>query len=151
MLKKEITYTDYNDKEVTEALYFNLSEAELIELEVSEKEGLQATLKKIVDEEDKKKMWAWFKEIVLSAYGQKTEDGKSFLKNPALKEAFAQTAAFSALMTLLVTDSNFAADFVIGIVPKKVTEGSDIRQRMAEAMSTKGPDEIEAAPKPPSN
>lgn len=137
MLTKELTYVDFEDKSVTETLYFNLTEAELIELEISEgEEGLQAYLRKIVEEKDRKQMWKWFKDIVLMAYGQRSEDKKLFRKSDEMKEEFSQSAAFNALMTLLVTDSNFAADFTIGILPKRITENNEIKAKMAEALGT---------------
>jgi hypothetical protein len=160
MLTKELSYLDFDDKPVTETLYFNLTEAELIELEIGEGEsGLQEHLRKIVAESDRKQMWKWFKDIVLMAYGQRSEDKRLFIKNEKLKEEFSHSAAFNALMSLLVTDSNFAADFTIGILPKRITDNNDIKAKMAEALGTKEQTTIEApkesvpagveAPKPP--
>jgi hypothetical protein len=117
MLKKKINYTDFNGNEVSEEFYFNLTKAELAEMEMSEKGGLSETIKKIVEEEDTKAIMNIFKNLILDAYGVKSEDGKRFIKNDKLREEFSQTAAYSELFVLLASDSEAAANFVNGIVP----------------------------------
>lgn len=117
MLKKTITYEDYNGKTVTEDFYFNLTQAELIEMELNEKGGLAAMLKRIVESEDGAKIIATFKSIILRAYGVKSEDGRRFVKSQELCDEFAQTPAYSVLFMELATDANTAAEFVKGIVP----------------------------------
>jgi hypothetical protein len=81
VLKKRITYEDFNGEEVTEELYFNLSKAELVELELSRPGGMQEHLQKIVESEDGKAIITEFKELILMSYGQRSEDGKRFIKN----------------------------------------------------------------------
>lgn len=122
MLKRSITFEDYNGDTVTETHYFNLSKAELVELEFSSDSGFGATLDAIIEAKDNKSLVAEFKKLVLLAYGQKSPDGKRFIKSDEMREEFQQTAAYSALFMELATDDKAAADFVNGIIPKDMVE-----------------------------
>ena len=119
MLKKTITYTDYNGVERTEDFLFNLSEAELIEMELSRAAGLSATLKRIVDAQDTASIIKEFKDILFKSYGEKSDDGKRFVKSKALSEAFSQTEAYSKLFMELATNADAAAEFINGLMPNK--------------------------------
>lgn len=129
MLKRNIKFTDYNDTPCVEEHYFNLTDTELIELEVEYNEGLGATIEKIVATEDRKGLIAIFKKLVLQAYGQKSPDGKSFRKSEAMRDEFSQTAAYSALFMELATNADAAAEFIKGIVPASM--GASIDQQTA--------------------
>ncbi|MET0786302.1 MAG: hypothetical protein ABWY25_06310 [Paenisporosarcina sp.] len=118
MLKRDITYEDFDGEKVTETFYFNLTRSEIIELEVGYKGGLQEALQRIVKADDKKTLIAEFKKIVLLAYGVKSDDGKRFIKNDELREEFSQTAAYDALFMELATSDDAAATFIRGVVPK---------------------------------
>jgi hypothetical protein len=122
VLKKTITYTDFNDEEVSEDFFFHLSKAELVELEMSHEGGLSEALKNIVAAEDAKSIIGEFKNIILSAYGQRSEDGRRFIKNEQLREEFASSEAYSVLFMELVTDTQAAIDFINGIIPKGLAE-----------------------------
>ena len=118
MLKKTITYVDYNGKTRTDDFYFNLSKAELVDMEMSEQGSLSAKLEKIVREEDKSKIVAMFKDIVLKAYGEKSDDGKRFVKSQEIRDGFMQTEAYSDLFMELASNAEAAAEFINGIIPK---------------------------------
>ena len=105
MIKKTITYTNYNDEEVTEDFYFNLTRAECLEMEMIAQGGLAEQLEGIVKSKDKKKIIETFKEVVLKAYGVKSQDGRRFIKTPELAAEFAQTEAYSDLFMELATDA----------------------------------------------
>lgn len=122
MLKKTITYRDYNDVERTEDFYFNLSKAELLEMELGTSGGLAEMIRKIVAAQDSPSIIKVFKELVLKAYGEKSSDGKRFIKSPELSEAFSQTEAYSQLFMELATDEKQAAAFVNGIVPSEMAQ-----------------------------
>ena len=122
MIKKTVKYTDYNDVERTESFYFNLSKAELTEMEHEHKGGLAEMIKRIVDEEDNVKIMKLFKDIVLRSYGKKSEDGKRFIKDDALRAEFAQTEAYSEIFMELAQDAGAATDFINGVVPKNLRE-----------------------------
>lgn len=117
MLKKSVTYTDYNGVERTEDFYFNLSKAELMEMELSTTGGLAEMIQKIVAAQDGPAIIKLFKELVLKAYGEKSPDGKRFIKSPEIAEAFSQTEAYSDIFMELATDADAAAKFVNGILP----------------------------------
>lgn len=120
MLKKTITYTDYNGSQRTEDFYFNLSKAEIMEMELSTTGGLAETIQKIVAAQDAPAIIKIFKELVLKAYGEKSPDGKRFIKSEEIATAFSQTEAYSQLFMELATDSDAAAKFVNGIVPSDI-------------------------------
>lgn len=117
MLKKTFTYTDYNGVERTEDHYFNLSKAELMEMELSTTGGLAEMINKIVAAQDAPAIVKVFKDLVLKAYGQKSADGRRFIKSKELADEFSQTEAYSQLFMELATDADAAAKFVNGIVP----------------------------------
>lgn len=117
MLKKSITYTDYNGNERTEDFLFNLSKAEIMEMELSTTGGLAELIQKIVKEQDAPAIIKIFKDLVLKAYGEKSPDGKRFIKSDELALAFSQTEAYSNLFMELATDADAAAEFVNGIIP----------------------------------
>lgn len=120
MLKKTITYNDYNGVERTEDFYFNLSKAEIIEMELSVSGGLVETIKRIVDAKDTPAIVKLFKDLVFKAYGEKSLDGKRFMKSEELSIAFSQTEAYSQLFMELATNDKAASDFVNGIIPKDI-------------------------------
>ena len=117
MLKKTITFTDYNGTERTEDFYFNLTKAEIMEMEMSTAGGLSEMLQNIVKAQDAPSIIKIFKDLILKAYGQKSPDGRQFIKKPELSEAFSQTEAYSQLFMELATNADEAAKFVNGIVP----------------------------------
>lgn len=122
MLKKTITYTDYNGVERTEDFYFNLSKAEVMEMEMSIEGGLAEKINKIIQTKDIPSIIKAFKEIVLKAYGEKSADGKKFIKNDELREGFMQTEAYSELFMELATDAEKASDFINNIIPADLAE-----------------------------
>lgn len=118
MLKKTIEYVDYNGNERKEDFYFNLTQAEAMELELSTSGGLTESVRRIVAAQDGPAIFKIFKELILTAYGEKSPDGKRFIKSPELSQAFAQTEAYSKFFMELATDADAAAAFVNGITPK---------------------------------
>lgn len=117
MLKKTMTFTDYDGNERTKDFHFNISKAELLEMNLMTPGGLKAQLEKIVAEKDQQKILQAFKDLVLKSYGEKSEDGMRFVKSKELTEAFTQTEAYSDLYVELATNADAAAAFVNGILP----------------------------------
>ena len=126
MLKKTITYTDYNGSERTEDFYFNLTQAEITEMELSTTGGLAEMIQKIVAAQDAPSIIKVFKELILRAYGEKSPDGKRFIKSEEISTAFSQTEAYSILFMELATDAKAAGDFVNGIVPSEMSKKANI-------------------------
>lgn len=125
MIKQTINYTDYNGVERTEDHYFNLSEAELLEMEMSITGGLTEMINRIVAAQDAPSLIKIFKDLVLKAYGEKSPDGKRFIKSEELSTAFSQTEAYSKLFMKLATDADEAAKFVNGIMPASATKAAN--------------------------
>lgn len=126
MIKWPITYTDYNDKTRTEDFYFNLTKAEIMEMELSVNGGFGEMMQRIVDAEDMPSIVKVFKDLILRSYGEKSADGKRFIKNDELKDSFAQSEAYSVLFTELATNTESAIKFVNGIVPQDMRPGDQI-------------------------
>lgn len=122
MLKKTVTYTDFNDVERTEDFYFHLTEAELSEMDLDAEGNLADKLQKIIDSKNMKEIKDAFKWIVLKAYGEKSEDGRRFMKSEEIRNNFEATQAYSDIWVELATDADAASAFVNGIMPKKINE-----------------------------
>lgn len=125
MLKRKIKYEDFNGDMVEETFFFNLSQPELIEMEVEYDRGLGTILKEIVESENKKELIGKFKEIILKAYGKRSEDGKRFIKSDELREEFSQTAAYQSFFMELATNDGAAIEFFRGILPANLRPGFD--------------------------
>ena len=121
MLKKTITYTDYNGNQRTEDYYFNLSKSEIMEMEMSTAGGLAEMLTKIVNTQDAPALVKTFKDLILKSYGEKSPDGKRFIKSEELSTAFYQTEAYSQLFMELSTDADKCANFINGIIPSDMS------------------------------
>ena len=117
MLKKTVTYVDYNGVERTEDFYFNLSKAEVAEMELSVEGGFSKMLEEIVKSNDNVRIVELFKQMVLKEKREKSADGKRFVKSKELSEAFSQTEAYSEIFMELALDEKAAAAFVNGIMP----------------------------------
>ena len=119
MLAKKITYIDYNGLERTETFYFNLSKAELTKLQFMHPGGYSEHIERIVAAGDLPALMEEFDNLIEISYGEKSEDGKHFVKSPEMAKAFKETEAYSELFTELITESDAAAAFVNGIMPKQ--------------------------------
>lgn len=128
MLKKNIKYVDYDGNERTEDFYFNLNKAEVIELQLGTVGGLTKTLEKIVQEKDASRIIEYFKTLILKAYGEKSADGRRFIKSQELRDAFEQTEAYSELFMELASNAQMAAEFVNGVLPKEVVDAIGVEK-----------------------
>ena len=120
MLELKKKYMNYNGEEVEDTFYFNLTKAEIIELELStdKASGLEATIKKLQEDLNGKEIMELFKKIIRKSIGKKSVDGKRFIKNDEIADEFMQTEAYSDLVVELCTDANKAAEFFNKIVPQ---------------------------------
>lgn len=152
MLKKSITYKNFDDETVTEEFYFNMTKAELVEFELSEQDGLSDTLKAIVDAKDGAKIIDYFKKIILMAYGERGDDGRRFIKSKELASAFSHTEAYSQLFMELATDAEAASAFIAGIMPSDLAEEvaklpatvTEVHNSLTTAPAQKSLDEMSA-------
>ena len=133
MLKKEITYTDFNGKERTESHYFNLGKVEAMELSMDMPNGVaeaiegdlednETTAKRLVEKLGGKGILEYIKDLIRKSYGRKSEDGRRFIKDEAYTQEFFETPAYDALIIDLMTDDLAAANFVKGILPADLAE-----------------------------
>ena len=117
MLKKTFKFVDYNGNPRTEDHYFNLTQAEVTELELSVDGGLTAMINRVVQAQNGRQIIDTMKDIILKSYGVKSPDGRRFIKNQEVRDAFVQTEAYSQLFMELATNAQAASDFVAGIIP----------------------------------
>lgn len=125
MLKKAITYTDFNGNEVTDICYFNMTKTELIELENQGAVGFSNIIQNIIETTDERALIEIFKKVVQMSYGVKSEDGKRFIKSDDIRIDFTHTAAYDALFVELATDSESALAFFKGVFPADMTKDFD--------------------------
>lgn len=130
MRKETITYTDYNNVTRTEDFFFNLNEAELTALQYGVDGGLKEMLERIVKSNDNKQIMACFHELIAKSYGEKSPDGRRFIKSEELSEAFMQTEAYNELMLRFMTDANYSAEFINDVL-------ADVTKRTKERNAKK--------------
>lgn len=133
MYKKTITYEDYNGETRTEDFYFNFNKAELVEMELSTAGGLTNLITKITNAKDGPTIIKIFKKLVLDAYGERSDDGRRFIKSKELSEAFSQTPAYSEIFMELSTDDEAAAKFINGIIPADLA--AEVAKEQAKTLS----------------
>ena len=125
MIKKTVTYKDYNDLERTESFYFHFNEAEILEMEMSEEGGFAERMQRIIDAKEKTQLIKVIKKFVLDAYGVKSEDGKRFIKNDEVRASFVESPAYPIIFMELVANDELASEFVNRVVP------ADMKERLA--------------------
>lgn len=132
MLKKTVTYENFNGDTVTEDFYFNYTKAELSDKQFSVSGGLTNLLEQIIKTNDTSKLYSMFRELILSAYGEKSDDGKYFRKSKEISEDFAHTEAYSTIFMELMSSVDAAIAFVSGILPKDMQ--SSVRDGLEKEM-----------------
>lgn len=124
MVKKTIKYTDYSGNEREEDFYFNISKAELTKMEASEVGGLKQYLERITMSQDNVAIMEYFTKFIHMAYGEKSPDGRRFIKSEQLSTEFEQTEAYSELIIELLSDPKIASDFINSILPRDLIEAA---------------------------
>lgn len=119
MLKKTITCENFDGETITEDLYFNLSEAELMELQLTYPGGLVAMLEEVMNAKDTPSIVKIFKDLILKAYGEKSADGKHFMKSEEIRRNFECSSAYSDFFMEVSTNAESAANFINNVIPKK--------------------------------
>lgn len=137
MIKKTITYTDYNGEKVTEDFYFNLSKAELLEMNFQASGGLENYARSIINARDTATMMQIYKDLLLKSYGVKTPDGKHFMKTEDLRIQFECSPAYSEIYTELLTNDKAAAEFFNGVIPKDLAEDPQVQKLLKEGENGK--------------
>jgi hypothetical protein len=132
MYKKVIKYTDFNDVEREETFYFNLSKVELTRMSFRHGGAFQDFLQNLIDTKDATRMYEMFEELVQMSYGVKSDDGRRFIKNQEVLDAFVQTDAYSELLIELLNSADAASEFVTGIMPKDIS--AEVAKQNKEAV-----------------
>ena len=122
MLKKTITYTDSDGMERTEDFWFNLSKTELTKLDAELPGGVLGVLRKIIDKKDRKALVDFIETLILRSYGEKTLDGKRFVKTPDMAEEFMQTPAYDELFMSILSDTDSQTSFINGVIPQSMAK-----------------------------
>lgn len=143
MYNKTIEFENYDGEKRAMEVYCALTEAEVVELEVSWDGGLKAVLEQIINEHDQKRMVEMMKMLITKSYGKKSLDGNKFIKNQEVLDDFMQTPAYSELFMILSTDAEEAAKFVNGIIPKKLAERAKAMEAQLEDKSVAPVKQIE--------
>lgn len=139
MLKRTIQYQDWNDTQRTEDFFFNLTETECLDLQLTTAGGLAETIQKIINSNEVAQMIGVFKELLLASYGEKSDDGRHFVKSPEIRASFQNTVVFNKLYLELATDDKAAVAFIEGIMPANLLE-------QAKAEQAKNADNLVAIP-----
>lgn len=132
MIKKTITYVDYNGNNRTEDFWFNLSKAELMAMEMETVGGFTEVTRRIIAAQDTASLIKIFKDFILKTYGEKGPDGKRFIKSKELSEAFSQTEAYSDLFMELATNAEKASEFINGVAPADLVD--QVKSQMPSAV-----------------
>lgn len=132
------TYTDYNDIERTETFRFHFSELELMEMQASAEGGIDVMIQRIIDAQDSKEIISVLKNIILKAYGKKSDNGKNFIKNDEIRAEFESCPAFPEIFMELATDDEKAAKFFNGVIPKKLAKEADQALALAKKAQAAG-------------
>lgn len=123
MIKKTITFKDLDGNDLTDDFYFNLTESELVEMEITASQrGFSEYLTAITRTNNVGKIFSEFKNIILKSYGERSDDNKRFIKSPALSEAFTQTDAYNVMFMEMIEGENLLAEFINGLVPAALVD-----------------------------
>jgi hypothetical protein len=143
LFRKLVTYDDFNGEETTDELFFHLTKAEIIDLEVGTQKGegsLTASLQRIIDTKNGEEMYRTFKHLLEISHGEKSDDGRHFVKNAQTRERFLSSGAYSALIEEMLENTDVAIEFVLNILPKGL---QDEAQKLANAEGRKATEERE--------
>ena len=132
MLKKTITYTDYDGTTRKEDFYFNLNKSELMRLDLTTEGGVEKLIKKMISERDNKKIFETFEKIILMSYGEKSLDGRRFIKSEELSREFTQTEAYNVLLLELTENEKTMADFINGVLPSDLMAKAEDVEKIKE-------------------
>lgn len=143
MFVKEIKYTDFNGIDRSEKFYFNLTKSELTEMDLTTAGGMKSFIERITNTQDQAELIKLFKELILKAYGVKSDDGKQFIKSEENAKAFSQTMAYDTYFMLLATNEQEAIKFVNGIMPADLVAEANKQGNDKQALLSQIPGKIE--------
>lgn len=136
MLKKTIKYTDFEGRELEEEFYFNMTTAELTELELSTPGGFRSYLQSVIDAQDTAAIMKTFRSLIRMTVGVKSEDGKRFIKSNEIADGFEQSGAYSEFYMEIVGNANAAVEFIKGVMPKDLQDKVAALEKSGELPQT---------------
>lgn len=136
MLAKPITYTDYDGNVRTETFYFNISKAEIAEMELRTPGGYTSYLKKIIDAKDQIELVDTFMVFIMNAYGEKSEDGRYFQKSEEISKRFKSSPAYDELLFELLQDPDAASTFINSIMPEVTVDENEKKELLEKFRSS---------------
>lgn len=122
MLKKTIIFDNLDGEKVTEDFYFNITKAEVMEMEIAQKGGLSSHLDEVIKSENNLEIMRIFKEILKASIGYRSENGNRFIKNEEIWLNFYQSEAYSEFLMEFFTDPKSIAVFIEAVLPKDIQE-----------------------------
>lgn len=120
MYRTDVTYENFDGEQVTETCYFNLTKAEMLQLQLQYPEGYQVYLQRLVDDNNRKAMIDEFKHILSMSYGERSADGRKFVKSEEISNAFMASEAYSELFIKLISEEGYAEKFMSAVMPKDI-------------------------------
>lgn len=111
MFKHSVEYVDFNGSDRKEDLYFHLSLPEVTRLEAEIGMGLEDYIKGLTTNQELNTLLAFLERMLLSSYGQKTSDGKSFIKSQVIREAFEYSQAYAEIFEQVLSNPDLARKF----------------------------------------
>lgn len=118
MIKKTVTFKDFNGLERTETYHFHMNQAECMEFLAEHK----------TSGGDFSTMVTTLKDIILKSYGEIALDGKRFVKSEEATLAFYQTEAYSKIFMELGNDDEAANKFIEGVIPADLINQINMKQ-----------------------
>ena len=160
MLKKTLTYDDLDENTITDDFYFHLNKLEIMKmsLEFDGASGLEEIMKKLTETDNAREAYGLFEKVLLSAYGVKGADNKTFIKSPELTQAFAQSSALGELIFEMLENPKDAALFIEQVLPSKLVAEAKVEESkqedkpklsLAEVQAMRGETITEIVPKKP--
>ena len=119
MYVEKIKYTDYDGNEREEPVMFELSEAEVVEMDLITPGGMNQLLQRIIDAKDMPSLITEFKNILLKSYGVKSPDGRHFIKTPEKVQEFVSSPIYSMMFMKMATDEEYASNFIKRVLPQQ--------------------------------
>lgn len=140
MFSDTIEYTDFDGNPRKETLYFNISSAEAIDLEMKYPGGYVNKLRRDIDRQDNAEIMQDYKDFIHLSYGIKSDDGRRFIKSPEIYEEFVSTEAYTEFYLKFLGDPDYALKFIVNTFPTDKTGKSkqelenEIRREQAKKM-----------------
>lgn len=127
MFTVNVTYIDFDDQEYTERLYFNMTKVEFMRWQAESGDNLTERMKTALEKHDSSKIMDYFEELIRRSYGEKSDDGKRFVKDPQKTRDFMTSAAYDELFWRITQNQEECNAFMRGVLPN-VPPSGEVKQ-----------------------